>query len=63
MLIFLITLPRGSIQPGANQMRQRLEIQEQFRRGNATSHPDRRATLEPKALCGEGLGMISMAVV
>ena len=44
MLTFLITVPRGSIPLGANQMRQQLDNQEHFRRGNATSHPDRRAT-------------------
>jgi hypothetical protein len=42
MLTFLITVPRGSIQPGANQMRQQLDVQEQFRRGNA--QPDGRST-------------------
>ena len=31
--------------PGANQMRQHPSFREHFRRGNASSHPDRRATI------------------
>src|SRR5438309_12092927 len=44
MLIRLIPDPADEHRSGANQMRQWLSFQEHSRRGNASSHPDRRAT-------------------
>src|SRR6266851_1336312 len=44
MLIRLILDPADEHRSGANQMRQWLSFQEHSRRGNASSHPDRRAT-------------------
>jgi hypothetical protein len=44
MLIRLILDPADKDRPGANQMRQWISFQEHSRRGNAPSHPDRRAT-------------------
>jgi hypothetical protein len=45
MLIRLILDPADEHRSGANQIRQWLTFQEHSRRGNAASHPDRRATL------------------
>src|SRR5438105_13932458 len=47
MLIRLIPDPADEHRSGANQMRQWLSFQEHSRRGNASSHPDRRATIIP----------------
>src|SRR5437588_5893073 len=49
MLIRLIPDPADEHRSGANQMRQWLSFQEHSRRGNASSHPDRRATLASKS--------------
>src|SRR6202022_3834202 len=46
MLIRLILSPADEHRSGANQMRQHLSFREHFRRGNAFSHPDRRATID-----------------
>jgi hypothetical protein len=48
MLIRLILDPADKDRPGANQMRQWFSFQEHSRRGNAPSHPDRRATKAPR---------------
>src|ERR1700722_13652375 len=48
MLIRLIPDPADEHRPGANQMRQWLSFRDRSRRGNAPSHPDRRATTELK---------------
>src|SRR5438045_3014419 len=44
MLIRLIISPADENRSGANQMRQHLSFREHFRRGNAASYPDCRAT-------------------
>jgi hypothetical protein len=46
MLIRLILSPADKHRSGANQMRQHLSFREHFRRGNATSYPDCRATFD-----------------
>src|SRR5271169_4488016 len=48
-LIRLILDPADEHRSGANQMRQWLSFREHSRRGNAASHPDRRAALQPAA--------------
>jgi hypothetical protein len=45
MLIRLIISPADENRSGANQMRQHLSFREHFRRGNAASYPDCRATI------------------
>src|SRR4029077_10012832 len=47
MLIRLILSPADEHRLGANQMRQHLSFREHFRRGNAVSHPVRRAAPPP----------------
>src|SRR6516225_2204931 len=44
ILIRLIISPADEHRSGANQMRQHLSFREHFRRGNAASYPDCRAT-------------------
>src|SRR5713101_5397670 len=44
MLTSLIEITLAAYRRGANQMRQQLSVGEHFWRGNASSHPDRRAT-------------------
>src|SRR5215467_9925222 len=47
MLIRLIISPADEYRSGATQMRQHLSFREHFRRGNAVSHPVRRAADRP----------------
>src|SRR6266404_7560190 len=51
MLICLILGPADEHRSGANQMRQYLSFREHFRRGNAVSHPVRRAADDGASKC------------
>src|SRR5205823_3234349 len=55
MLIRLIISPADQNRSGANQMRQHLSFREHFRRGNASFHPDRRATRDRGLIINERL--------